>query len=183
MNKQWVFLLILFFIQVFLQPLLLHWGLFWVLEPITALVFRRRRGLHLTHRKAPGLEIKPATVAHKNVVAVVENYFIFFRHHFLTCITMLQFHCDVLCIDYIDTLKLVALPFFPISEWVTEWVSEWMSEWWEEGSVPGVVISGAVSAEKPDSQMAALSVWEVEGRGRGPAAPASITLKWTAWRY
>lgn len=49
--------------------------------------------------------------------------------------------------------------------------------------MPGVVISGAVSAEKPDSQMAALSVLEVEGRGRGPAAPVSITLKWTAWRY
>lgn len=46
-----------------------------------------------------------------------------------------------------------------------------MRERGEEGSVPGVVISGAVSAEKPDSQMAALSVREVQGSGRGPAAP------------
>lgn len=56
-------------------------------------------------------------------------------------------------------------------------------ERWREGSVPGAALSGAVSAGKPDSQMAALSAREAEGSGRRAAAPSGITLKWTAWRY
>lgn len=82
---------------------------------------------------------------------------------------MLQFHCDMLRTDDINTFNVSS-------------VCE-VHERWAEGSVPGAVISGAVSAGKLDSQMAALSVPEVEGSGRRPVAASSVALKWTAWRY
>lgn len=46
--------------------------------------------------------------------------------------------------------------------------------------MPASVISGAMSAEKPDSRMAALSMLEVKGRGREGVTLTSITFKWTA---
>lgn len=48
------------------------------------------------------------------------------------------------------------------------WVRESLTDrkWWALGRVPASVISGAMSVEKPDSRMAALSMLEVRDRGR-----------------
>lgn len=49
-------------------------------------------------------------------------------------------------------------------------------KWWAAGSVPAAVISGALSVEKPDSRMAALSMLEVRDRGREGAALTTALL-------